>query len=147
MQKTQKNNRNTTITIIVVVTLLVLVAGLNILKWAPSGTTVSQDTSTVSHEVTSNVKIENGIQLVTIAVGHGYSPTSTMAKSGLPTKILFQWKNAYGCESSIRIPSVQYSKNIEPNGSDMVDIGNQTINTSINILCSMGMYSANIEFI
>lgn len=87
------------------------------------------------------------MQIITIDVGRGYSPQQSIAKSGIPTKIVFQWKNAYGCESAIRIPSLQFSKNIEPNGTGIADIGNQIPNASINILCSMGMYSTNVEFI
>ncbi len=145
MQNSKKNNHNTTITIAIVITILVIIWGFNIFRWATND--VITRTTTMTKTISSNVTVQDGIQIITIDVGRGYSPQQSMAKSGIPTKIVFQWKNAYGCESAIRIPSLQFSKNIEPNGTDIADIGNQIPNASITILCSMGMYSANVEFI
>ena len=40
--------------------------------------------------ISSNVTVQDGIQIITIDVGRGYSPQQSMAKSGIPTKIVFQ---------------------------------------------------------
>ena len=90
-------------------------------------TPIDTTLSSQSNEPTSNVAIQDGIQIITIDVGHGYIPAKTTAKAGIPTKIIFQGKNAYGCESSITIPELGYRKNITPNGSDTTDIPSQDI--------------------
>ncbi|MBP6911489.1 hypothetical protein KBC03_08030 [Patescibacteria group bacterium] len=56
----------------------------------------------------------DGKQYITITAAQGYSPRMTQAKAGLPTEITIQGKNAYGCESAVRIPQLSYSKNLDP---------------------------------
>ena len=141
-----KNNRNITITLGIVIVMIGFIWIMNFLKG--NGKTLGDTTlSSQTNEPTYNVAMQDGIQIITIDVGHGYIPAKTTAKAGIPTKIIFQGKNAYGCESGITIPELGYRKNITPNGSDMTDIPSQEIWSSLNIVCSMGMYSANIDFI
>lgn len=54
----------------------------------------------------------NGKQQITITAGQGYTPRITQAKAGMPTEIKIQGRNAYGCESAVRIPELGYSKNL-----------------------------------
>lgn len=108
-----------------------------------SNTTKTSGISSIS----SNVSNVEGKQIITILAWNGkYDPKTTTAKAGMPTSIKLQGKNAYGCESAVRIPSIQYAKNLDPNGSDTVEIPAQTPWSTIDGTCSMGMYRFQVKF-
>lgn len=69
----------------------------------------------------------DGKQQITITAGQGYNPKVTVAKAGIPTEIKIQGRNAYGCESAVRIPELSYSKNLDPKGSDIVQVPEQKV--------------------
>jgi plastocyanin domain-containing protein len=94
----------------------------------------------------SNVVIVSGKQQITITAWQGYSPRVTQAKAGIPTEIKIQGKNAYGCESAVRIPKLSYSKNLDPKWSDIVQVPEQKAWDVINGTCAMGMYNFQVKF-
>lgn len=100
----------------------------------------------ISTATSSNVVIVDGKQYVTITAGQGYRPRMTQAKAGMPTEIKIQGKNAYGCESAVRIPQLSYSKNLGPSWSDIVQLPAQKAWDVINGTCAMGMYSFQVKF-
>ena len=94
----------------------------------------------------SNIVFAQGRQEVTITAGHGYEPKLTTAKAGVPTTLKLQGKNAFGCESSVRIASLNYAKNLDANGSDTITLPEQKAWDTINGTCSMGMYKFQVKF-
>lgn len=89
----------------------------------------------------------NGVQNVDINItSSGYSPTLITVKKGEPVKINLKSSNAYSCASAFRIPSLGIEKNLQPNGTDIVEFTPQNTG-KIAFTCSMGMYSGVIEVI
>lgn len=134
----------TNIIIAIVTVLLVggIVTGVKLYK----GDNTSSNAWTVSTAPSSNVVVVNGKQQITITAGQGYSPKMTVAKAGMPTEIKIQGRNAYGCESAVRIPELSYSKNLDPKWSDIVQLPEQKAWDVVNGTCAMGMYSFQIQF-
>lgn len=134
----------TNIIIAIVTVLLVwgIVTGVKLYK----GDDASSNAWTVSTAPSSNVVIVNGKQQITITAGRGYSPKMTVAKAGMPTEIKIQGRNAYGCESAVRIPELSYSKNLDPKWFDIVQVPEQKAWDVVNGTCAMGMYSFQIQF-
>lgn len=104
--------------------------------------------SSISNSIAwSNVKIiDNKQEITIIAWSARYTPMLTRAKAWLPTTLKIQGKNAYGCESAVRIPQLSYSKNLDSNGSDVVDLWVQNAWSVMNGMCAMGMYNFQIKF-
>lgn len=108
-----------------------------------STNTISASTTT---DVSSNVIMVDGKQQITIVAGQGYSPKVTIAKAWVPTEIKIQGNNAYGCESAVRIPKIDYAKNLDPQWYDIIQVTEQNPWDVINGTCGMGMYSFQIKF-
>src|SRR3989344_941206 len=88
----------------------------------------------------SNIRIENGIQVGTINIfPNGYSPSYLQVKSGVPVKLQIITQGGLGCTSQFRIPSLEVSKNLPFNGSDLVEF-TPIEKGKITFTCSMGMY-------
>lgn len=131
--------------IIAVITILLvwgIVTGVKLYK----GNNSSDSSWKGSLAASSNVAVVNGKQQITITAGQGYTPRITQAKAGMPTEIKIQGRNAYGCESAVRIPELGYSKNLAATWSDIVKLPEQKVWDIINGTCSMGMYSFQIQF-
>ena len=131
--------------IIAIVTILMvwgIVTGVKLYK----GTDTTDAVWTASTSASSNVVMVNGKQQITITAGQWYSPKVTVAKAWVPTEIKIQGRNAYGCESAVRIPKLSYSKSLDPKGSDVVQVPEQKAWDIINGTCAMGMYSFQIKF-
>lgn len=133
---------NTIIAIITVLVVWWVVTGVKFYK----GNDTSSNAWSVSTSASSNVVVVDGKQQITITAGQGYSPKVTVAKAWIPTEIKIQGRNAYGCESAVRIPELSYSKNLDPKGSDVVQVPEQKAWDVINGTCAMGMYSFQIKF-
>lgn len=132
--------------IIVLITILLvgsIVTGVKIYKANNAPTDIAEQTSS---STSSNVKIINGKQQITIIASQGYSPRMTTAKAWIPSEIKIQGNNAYGCESAVRIPKLSYSKNLDPKWSDTVQLPAQKAWDTINGTCGMGMYNFQIKF-
>jgi len=95
--------------------------------------------------IANNVSIVDGRQIIEINAKGGYYPKKSIAQAGLPTILRFNTKGTFDCSSSIRIPSMNISKNLSPSGSTDVDIGVQKAGL-FNGSCGMGMYPFQIEF-
>jgi plastocyanin domain-containing protein len=127
--------KTTTISILVAV---IIIAG------ALALTRKSNDTSSVVSNA-NNVSIVDGKQIVEISAKGGYQPRKSIAKAGIPTIIRFDTKGTFDCSSSVRIPSMNISKNLPQTGSTDIDVGSQEV-TTLQGTCGMGMYSFEIEF-
>ncbi|MBI4036324.1 sulfite exporter TauE/SafE family protein [Candidatus Daviesbacteria bacterium] len=93
------------------------------------------------------VKVENGVQVVDIAVfPTGYTPNNIQIRQGMPVRLNLQSNGGLGCTSQFRIPSLGVSKNIPLNGTARVDF-TPSMKGKLTFTCSMGMYSGVIEVI
>lgn len=103
---------------------------------------------TVQNVSQSNVdfpKVVDGFQQVEIAItANGYSPQYIKIKKDIPVKVMLESKDAYSCASAFRIPSLNYAKNLQPNGKEVITFTPDKVG-QITFACSMGMYTGVIE--
>lgn len=103
-------------------------------------------TQKVGNIPVENSVIQDGIQYITITAQGGYSPRMSVAKSGIPTKLIVKTNGTYDCSSSLVIRSLSY-RNILPNtGETTIDAGTPKAGDTLQGTCSMGMYSFLVTF-
>lgn len=111
----------------------------------------SSSPSTGSTQKISNVPVENsvikdGVQYITITAQSGYSPRMSVAKAGIPTKLIVKTNGTYDCSSSLVIRSLSY-RNILPNtGETTIDAGTPKSGDTLQGVCGMGMYNFLVTF-
>lgn len=87
-----------------------------------------------------NVKMENGVQVIHMVEGNsGYSPNKFSIKKGVPVKWIIDAQAPYSCASSIVVPKLNISKNLEAGENIIEFTPDQT--GKIPFSCSMGMYT------
>ncbi len=124
-------------TIISIIVAVVLIGGAFMLTKGGS-----DNTPTVT---ANNVSVVDGTQIIEISAKGGYQPRKSIAKAGIPTIIRFDTKGTFDCSSSVRIPSMNISKNLPQTGSTDIDIGDSKLGT-LKGSCGMGMYPFEVEF-
>jgi len=97
-------------------------------------------------QIADNVSMVDGKQVITINAKGGYSPKITTAKAGIPTIIKMNTRGTFDCSSAIMIPSLNYRNNLPPSGETLIDVPTQNAGTTLQGLCSMGMYNFSINF-
>jgi uncharacterized protein len=97
-------------------------------------------------EAIQKVEIIDGIQYVTINARGGYSPRVSVAQAGIPTKLIVKTNNTFDCSLSLVIRSINYQKILAQTGEEIIDLGIPK-NSTLQGLCSMGMYSFTINFV
>jgi len=106
------------------------------------GGTAPNNTQTVD-----NVSIQDGKQVVAITAKGGYAPEVTEATADMPTTLQMKTQGTFDCSSALVIPSINYKKNLPPTGITEIEIPPQPAGTTLEGLCSMGMYRFEIVFI
>lgn len=96
-------------------------------------------------EIENNVSILDGKQIVEIKAKGGYLPVRSVAKAGIPTILRVNTNGTFDCSSSIRIPSMDISRNLPMSGITDIDIGIQPVGF-FHGTCGMGMYPFEIDF-
>jgi heme/copper-type cytochrome/quinol oxidase subunit 2 len=107
----------------------------------PSGTAKQEAAPT-----TSAVREENGIQIAHVFARGGYAPRKITLAADKPAKLEVETKGTYDCSTAFTIPALDYRKQLPPTGITTIDIPQQKPGTKFTGLCSMGMYSFEIEF-
>jgi len=93
------------------------------------------------------VSMEDGVQIVKVVVNaKGYTPNSVEAKAGIKTVLRMESQNSYGCERSLRIPSLEITEILPSQGTTDIDLGIPKEGENIFGSCSMGMYTFKISF-
>ncbi len=111
------------------------------------GTPVFSSTPNVSDTSPSpNVTVKDGVQYITIDVKNGYSPKTTNAKWGMPTKIIAKTNGSYGCETSLVIRSVKYQAYLPATADTEIDLGTPKSGETTDGVCGMGMYSFEVKY-
>lgn len=93
-----------------------------------------------------NVRIVENQQIIALEAKGGFSPTTSIAKAGIPSVLQISTNGTYDCSSAVSIPSLGYRKNLPATGVANVEIPAQEAGTTIDGTCSMGMYSFSISF-
>jgi len=112
-----------------------LAAGIILLSKGGGSETASVD----------NVKVTEGVQIISLIAKGGYQPRKTIAQAGVPTVLRFQTNGTFDCSLALRIPGENVSTFLPQSGTTDIDIGSQEPGT-LNGLCSMGMYRFAVEF-
>jgi len=99
-----------------------------------------------SNQPIQNVQIKDGIQYVTINANAGYLPRVSIAKAGIPTKLVVKTNGTYDCSASLVIRSIGYQKILPQTGEEVIDVGIPKAGQPLQGLCSMGMYNFKINF-
>lgn len=94
----------------------------------------------------NNVSIVDGVQIITIDAKGGYTPEESLAQANMPTVITMNTRGTFDCSSALVIPSIGYRKNLPPSGETRIDVPPQKEGTTMQGLCSMGMYNFSITF-
>ncbi|MBP7846007.1 MAG: cupredoxin domain-containing protein [Candidatus Pacebacteria bacterium] len=128
------------ITSILILILGVLIGGIIILGAG------DKKQSTSSIELKNNVEMVGNKQVITINAKGGYSPILTTAKAGISTVIKMKTRGTFDCSSAVYIPILNYRENLPPSGEVSIDVPPQQVGTSMQGLCSMGMYNFVINF-
>jgi plastocyanin domain-containing protein len=103
-------------------------------------------TQKVSNMPVENSVIKDGVQYITIIAQSGYSPRISLAKSGIPTKLIVKTNGTYDCSSSLVIRSLSY-RNILPNTEETtIDAGTPKKGNILQGVCGMGMYNFVVTF-
>lgn len=106
----------------------------------------NNDSGTTTQDGSQVVREENGIQYIRIAARGGYSPRQISAKANLPTVLEVETKGTYDCSAALTIPQLRYQKFLPPTGITKVEVPKNLAAGSLDILCSMGMYRAVVNF-
>lgn len=97
--------------------------------------------------VVESAQIIDGVQTYNLKVtSSGYNPDYLKVKSNQKVRLNLNSVDAYSCALAFRIPAFGISKNLAPNGSDIVEF-TPTQKGKIAFSCSMGMYRGVIEVI
>lgn len=131
-----EDNKVTQVTLVVITVLLFIGLGFLISKGPKNPTTDNTE---------ANVEIRDGVQYVNIDARGGYSPRVSIAKAGIPTKLIMNTKGAFDCSAALSIPEIGYQKMLPPDGTTEIDLGIRDPG-KFQGLCSMGMYNFEINF-
>ncbi len=107
---------------------------------------VRNDASNNILEDENNVSVVDGNQIISISAKGGYSPKISNAKAGLPTIIRVSTKGTFDCSIALRIPALNYRKNLAMTGTTDIEVPPQKPGAAIQGLCGMGMYSFKVNF-
>ncbi len=125
----------------IIITLgLIIGIGIIFVDRSPNGT------NTTAIQAGQNVEIRDGIQYIIISAKGGYSPQTSTAKAGVPTKLVIKTNGTYDCSSSLVIRSIGYQKILSQTGEEIIDIGTPEAGTPLQGTCGMGMYNFLINF-
>lgn len=92
----------------------------------------------------NNVSTVAGTQIIEITAKGGYQPRKSSAQAGMPTILRINTNGTFDCSSSVRIPSMDISKNLPQTGVTDIDLGKLSVGV-LSGTCGMGMYPFEIE--
>lgn len=94
----------------------------------------------------NNISLEDGKQVITITAKGGYFPRVTEASAGVPTVIKMSTRGTFDCSSFLVIPKLNYQASLSPSSVTEIELPPQEAGSTLDGLCSMGMYSFSINF-
>lgn len=93
-----------------------------------------------------NVSVEGGKQIVEIGVKGGYTPKASTAKADTPTVLRMKTDGTFDCSSGVTIPTLGYRKVLPQTGTTDIEIPAQKAGTTLEGVCTMGMYHFSVSF-
>ena len=127
--------------IIILVIAVIVIGGVLVFGKKDSKTNTSFNT-----QDGSNVQTIDGKQVIQIEAKGGYSPKKTIAKADMPTVLEIKTNGTIDCSTSLNIQDIGYRGSLKPTGIEKIDIKPQSKGTVLKGICSMGMYSFQIQF-
>ena len=112
-----------------------------------AGATVLPGASAHAQESSPNVAIVDGTQFIEIVAKGNYSPRITVAKAGIPTVINLKTDRTRDCTIAVTIPSLKYRMMLPTTGVTPVNVAAQEPGSSLQGVCTMGMYGFTIRFV
>ena len=94
----------------------------------------------------TNVRLEDGVQIIELTAKGGFAPSSTMATAGLPTELRVNTQGTFDCSSVLVIPSLGYQKSLPPTGTEVIMLNAEQAAGTLQGTCGMGMYRFTINF-
>lgn len=94
-----------------------------------------------------NVRQEGEGQVITITAKGGYTPSTTTAAADVPTVLEVRTSGTFDCSAALVIPSLSYRKMLPPSGTTTIQVPPQPSGSTLQGVCSMGMYSFDIQFL
>lgn len=94
----------------------------------------------------SVVREENGIQYIRIFAQGGYTPNQITAKANIPTVLEVETKGTYDCSAALSIPQLNYRQFLPATGVTKIEVPSHLALNTLDVLCSMGMFSSVIHF-
>ncbi|MEK7538766.1 MAG: sulfite exporter TauE/SafE family protein [Patescibacteria group bacterium] len=113
---------------------------------APLNLGTSKNQTTELGQISTNVSVIDGKQIITMKAKGGYTPSRTTANAGLPTVLQVETDSTFDCSSAFTIPSLKISKNLPPSGVTAIEIPPQKAGTVLDGRCVMGTYSFVLKF-
>lgn len=92
-----------------------------------------------------NVTIVSGTQYIDLTAKGGYTPRKSIAKAGIPTVLRVNTSGTFDCSASIRIPTMNISKNLPQTGITEIALASPEVGV-LHGTCGMGMYPFDIDF-
>lgn len=132
---------------VIIVIVVGLVIALGIIFFGNQNTENNTNPSSVNtKEGVLNSEIKDGVQYITINAKGGYSPRVSIAKAGIPTKLIIKTNSTFDCSLALKINSINYQKILPQTGEEVIDIGIPQTGEPLRGVCSMGMYSFLVNF-
>lgn len=69
----------------------------------------------------------------------------TIAKAGIPTKLIIKTDGTYDCSASLVVRSIGYQKVLSQTGEEVIDLGVPKAQP-LQGVCGMGMYNFQVQF-
>lgn len=126
-----------TVSIVSIVIALIFLGGVIVL---------SLPTAPTKQVTQNNAATIDGKQVVEINAKGGYSPRTNVAKADTPTIIKVKTAGTFDCSAALTIPSIGYQTFLPPSGETLIEIPPQKKGTTLQGVCSMGMYNFSISF-
>ena len=93
-----------------------------------------------------NVSVRDGKQIVEIGVKGGYMPKVSTAKADMPTVLRMKTNGTFDCSSGVTIPSLGIRQILPQTGETDIEIPPQKAGTTLDGVCTMGMYHFSVSF-
>ena len=106
----------------------------------------TRDHNTPSTSDRTEVRLENGVQIIDVTAKGGYTPSFIKAQADLPTELHITTNGTYDCSSSLRIPALGYESLLKPTGTEIVSVPADRANGVLKGTCAMGMYTFDVAF-
>ena len=97
-------------------------------------------------DIKDDITMEGDKQILSINVRGGYTPSIINARAGIPGILRMTTANSFDCSTAVVISKLNYRNNLPYTGITDIAIPSQTIGSTIEGVCSMGMYRFKITF-